>query len=374
MKSESNLIRFFEKLPPQPIEVLQCMIFFPFLIGLHHCNRLSHKLLSLSGLLYKDLITAMSELQKCEKSAKKLKNKIDSLLFSDLTAEPLTSSSPGEEILSPEKFTSYNETSPPVTSPPKNFLLQESAVGNSTSSSLKPSQLFIRKFFEYLPLRVNDISIPLTKQKVRQYFHPSPLTGLISPVEDSKQDHEMNELLFPLECSLEALPSIHLRAQNLFSLITTWDHSQWITNHPNLPILSIQDTNEGPLLQLNPAFICQLVSEIYGWQNLPPPLSVEKYLQFLTANALDSPSFLIVMYLYHSSAALSNAIETGFPSSHMAFIDWLNSLLSHDSQSLLNLFQEEPVFLIKDVPVPPEIHSFLLHCMNGTLSALPSPF
>jgi hypothetical protein len=383
----------------QPIKVLQCMT-FPLPPPLHSplhliTNRMSHKLLTLSGLVYKDLITAMSELQKSERSTKKLKNKIDSLLATSdsLAAGPLSSS-----------FTPLNETtmmtSSPPSSPPKQSSPPPSSLGDSTITpsltSLKPSLQFIRKFFEYLPLHVTDISIPLTKQKVCQYFHPSPLTALVSPPaaanppgvstpsgggasapgEDSGHDLEMNEELFALECSSETLPKIHLRAQNLFAFISSWDQSQWLTKHPTLPILSLQETPEGSLLQLNPAFICHVVSEIYGWQSQPQPLSVEKFLQFLTTNALDLPSFLIVLYLYHFNAAaaasaLTNNTDTSFSLSHMEFIDWLNSLLSSDNQSLPNVFQEEPVFVIKEIPVPSEIYSFLLHCFNGSLPLLP---
>jgi hypothetical protein len=244
---------------------------------------------------------------------------------------------------------------------------------------LTPSLQTIRKFFEYLPLHVNDISIPLTKHKVCQYFHPSPLAALVpNPTggPDNAEDHSLNLQLFPRESPPESIPNISLRSQKLLTLITSWDSSQWLLNHPTLPILSLQETTDGSLLQLNPHFICQLITDLYDLQNQSLP--IDKYLQFLATNGLDSPSFLIVLYLHHFHVLATNTTthDTSFNSSHMEFIDWLNSLLPHDNSST-NVFQEEPVFTIKEILIPSEIYPFLLRCFNGhsplLFHLLPSP-
>lgn len=87
MISVLDLIQSFKTSPLNQIKMKQglSLSFLQFLL-ISSC-RMSQKLLSLSGLVYKDLITAMAELQKCEKTATRLSNKIKGLLSTSLESK-----------------------------------------------------------------------------------------------------------------------------------------------------------------------------------------------------------------------------------------------------------------------------------------------
>jgi hypothetical protein len=281
-----------------------------------------------------------------------------------------------------------DETSPSSTSAPPTL-------------DVIPSLFLIRKFFEFFPLRVTDISIPLLKQKVSQFFHPSSIERLVN--ENTNKDHShtksaedipsgkdvetIREMLFPLSFDEETMKANELRVKRLSLIIRSWNEAQWLESHPSAPILSVQETPEGPLLLLNPLFICQFISHLYDWREKeassspspipsaslpltsPHPLEPAAYLQFLNLTSLDSPSFLIVLYLFHVNIAQQQSLSPLVPPPHMEFIDWLNSLLPHPNlDHERQLFQVETTDMkINNVLVPIELYSFLSEAMNGMI-------
>lgn len=283
----------------------------------------------------------MSELQKCEQTAKRLANRITGLTF---RASDTSTSSPTARALNDTNLFEQNFSSIPAP---------------AQTNILLPSQSAINKFFDYLHLRVHEISIPLAKHKVSQYFHPSPLNALASEDVPAKITVLAQELF--ISNNDDALTHIQRRADKLFASLQSWNQQMWLEAHPGNETLILQETAEGSLLQINPEFVCVFVSELY---ELKDPLELDLYDQFLRCYSLDSISFLIIVYLYHYNVLVS---ET-FAPSHLIFIDWINQIMPRESDD--GIFQEEPTLKIKDVVVPSEIHQFLSHCCDGSRISL----
>lgn len=297
----------------------------------------------------------MSELQKTEKSVRKLLNKIESMISIDL---PLNTSDETESeiLLFNEEIKEENVS--------KNKIEQQNQkkeVDQRILLPLIPSDENINSFFDILKLRVTDISITLLKHRVVQYFYPSPLNQLVKdPKKKSNEISSISLLLNTIE-SDDILKLNKKQLDNYFNIIKKWD--EWKVNNSSISILVINTTEEGKISQLNPEFIQELILEIF---EIDQEFQLNELNLFLDENNIDSLSLLLIiyLYLYNSTSKMNETLP-----SHMEFIEWINLIIPHEisNENIIEEKVEEDTFKIKGITIPSEIYSFLLDCLNGNI-------
>ena len=312
--------------------------------------RLSEKLLALSSLAYKDLVEGMSELQKTEKSVKRLLNKIESMISSDSSLKSSTeeeSELPSlEEILNPQE------------QPKKVIDESNRRINKMPVLPLIPSVESINLFFDILSIRVSDLSTALLKYKVIQYFHPSSLNKLTNNQQQVEEENSVISTLLITSESDDILKLNQKRFGILCEIIEKWD--QWISNHSTIPILTKNSSKEGTISVVNIELIQQLVTTIF---ELNSEFDCKYLTSFFEAKNLDSIGLLVIIYLYLYNSTLK--VQENLPT-HMEFIEWINLIIPHEiSSNNITNEQDNEELKLKGIIIPSEIYSFLLDCTNG---------